>query len=70
MMNLLPQEKFETLGLSLPPAPAPLGIYKPFLVDGKVSLFVRTWPVQMINHHHRKNREDMDIEQGSLPQDR
>ena len=29
-MNLLPQEKFETLGLSLPPAPAPLGIYKPF----------------------------------------
>ena len=30
MMNLLPQEKFETLGLSLPLAPAPLGIYKPF----------------------------------------
>ena len=30
MMNLLPQEKFETLDFSLPPAPAPLGIYKPF----------------------------------------
>lgn len=34
-MTLLPQEKFETLGLSLPPAPQPLGIYKPYLVDGK-----------------------------------
>ena len=34
-MNLSPQEKFESLSLTLPPAPKPLGIYKPFLVDGK-----------------------------------
>ena len=45
MMNLLPQEKFETLGLSLPPAPAPL-VYTNLFSRWKVSLFVRTWPVQ------------------------
>jgi len=27
--------KFEKLGLTLPPAPAPLGVYKPCLIDGK-----------------------------------
>ncbi len=29
------EENFERLGLSLPPAPKPLGVYKPCLVDGK-----------------------------------
>jgi enamine deaminase RidA (YjgF/YER057c/UK114 family) len=28
-------ERFEQLGLSLPPSPTPLGVYKPCLVDGK-----------------------------------
>ncbi len=28
-------QRFEQLGLSLPPAPSPLGVYKPCLVDGK-----------------------------------
>jgi len=27
--------QFEKLGLTLPPAPAPLGVYKPCLIDGK-----------------------------------
>ncbi|RZM27752.1 MAG: RidA family protein [Pedobacter sp.] len=27
--------EFEKLGLSLPPAPTPLGVYKPCLIDGK-----------------------------------
>lgn len=27
--------QFEKLGLNLPPAPAPLGVYKPCLIDGK-----------------------------------
>ncbi len=27
-------ERFAALNLELPPAPAPLGVYKPFLVDG------------------------------------
>ena len=30
-----PDENFAALGLSLPPAPKPLGVYKPFLIDGK-----------------------------------
>src|SRR5260221_8617426 len=32
---MTPDEKFEKLGLALPPAPKPLGVYKPFLIDGK-----------------------------------
>ncbi len=30
-----PEEAFESLNLTLPPAPAPLGVYKPSLIDGK-----------------------------------
>jgi enamine deaminase RidA (YjgF/YER057c/UK114 family) len=29
------EERFLQLGLKLPPAPAPLGVYKPYLIDGK-----------------------------------
>lgn len=35
MENLTADQRFEQLGLSLPPAPKPLGVYKPFLIDGK-----------------------------------
>ena len=31
---MTPDEKFAALNLELPPAPAPLGVYKPFLIDG------------------------------------
>jgi len=30
-----PEENFIALGLNLPPAPKPLGVYKPCLIDGK-----------------------------------
>lgn len=30
-----PDENFAALELNLPPAPKPLGVYKPFLIDGK-----------------------------------
>lgn len=30
-----PEENFKQTGLTLPPAPTPLGVYKPCLVDGK-----------------------------------
>ena len=33
--QLSPGAAFKMLGLSLPPAPSPLGIYKPYLIDGK-----------------------------------
>ncbi len=29
-----PDQRFEELGLNLPPAPTPLGVYKPFLISG------------------------------------
>ena len=29
-----PEENFASLGLTLPPAPKPLGVYKPLLIDG------------------------------------
>lgn len=32
---MTPDEQFEALLLQLPPAPTPLGVYKPFLIDGK-----------------------------------
>ena len=39
-------EQFEKLGLSLPPAPSPLGVYKPYLVDGKYLYLSGHGPVQ------------------------
>ncbi|MCC8425359.1 RidA family protein [Mucilaginibacter sp. UR6-11] len=30
-----PDENFAQTGLNLPPAPTPLGVYKPYLIDGK-----------------------------------
>jgi enamine deaminase RidA (YjgF/YER057c/UK114 family) len=33
--NNTPDERFRATGLQLPPAPAPLGVYKPCLIDGK-----------------------------------
>ena len=34
MDNSTPDQRFEKLGLTLPPAPKPLGVYKPFLKVG------------------------------------
>lgn len=30
-----PDQQFKQTGLELPPAPKPIGVYKPFLIDGK-----------------------------------
>lgn len=40
------EEKFAQLGLSLPPAPTPLGVYKPYLIDGKYLYLSGHGPVQ------------------------
>lgn len=32
---MTPEQNFAALGLELPPAPKPLGVYKPLLIDGK-----------------------------------
>ena len=41
-----PTENFAQTGLHLPPAPAPLGVYKPCLVDGKYLYVSGHGPVQ------------------------
>jgi enamine deaminase RidA (YjgF/YER057c/UK114 family) len=33
--SLSAEASFSQLGLTLPPAPSPMGVYKPFLIDGK-----------------------------------
>lgn len=60
-------EKFEELGLSLPPAPAPVGVYKPYVIDGKYLYLSGHGPVQddkslMIGRIGR----DITIEEGKL----
>lgn len=65
--TLSPEEAFATLGLSLPPAPAPLGVYKPYLIDGKYLFLSGHGPVQddkslIIG----RVGEEFDIEQGKL----
>lgn len=67
MPDQTPEQNFADLGLQLPPAPAPMGVYKPCLVEGKY-LYVSG---------HGPLREDrsfivgkvgagLDIEQGKL----
>ena len=65
--SLTPEISFETLGLTLPPAPLPLGVYKPFLIDGKYLYLSGHGPVRddksLIIGRVGK---DMDIEEGKL----
>ena len=68
MKELLSAEQnFAQLGLTLPPAPTPLGVYKPCLVDGKYLYVSGHGPVQndksLIIGRIGK---DMDAEQGKL----
>lgn len=35
MSNNKPEQRFAALGLTLPPPPLPMGVYKPCLIDGK-----------------------------------
>ncbi|WP_033566100.1 Atu1372/SO_1960 family protein [Sphingobacterium sp. SYP-B4668] len=58
---------FEKLGLTLPPAPKPLGVYKPYVIDGKYLYLSGHGPVQddkslIIG----RIGSDMDMETGKL----
>lgn len=66
-MQSTPDQNFEKLGLTLPPAPAPIGVYKPYLIDGKYLYVSGHGPVQN-NKELIRGRigKDMDIEQGKL----
>jgi len=67
MENNHAEEKLAALGLELPPAPSPLGVYKPFLIDGKYLYLSGHGPVQ-----HDKSLiigrigDALDMEQGKL----
>jgi enamine deaminase RidA (YjgF/YER057c/UK114 family) len=62
-----PEKAFADTGLSLPPAPQPLGVYKPYLIDGKYLYISGHGPVQddkslIIG----RVGADLDMEQGKL----
>jgi enamine deaminase RidA (YjgF/YER057c/UK114 family) len=62
-----PDSAFAQTGLSLPPAPSPLGVYKPYLIDGKYLYLSGHGPVQddkslIIG----RIGADMDMEAGKL----
>ena len=67
MENQTAEERFKNLGLTLPPAPTPLGVYKPCLVNGKYLYVSGHGPVQndksLITGRIGK---DMDQEKGKL----
>jgi enamine deaminase RidA (YjgF/YER057c/UK114 family) len=59
MADDTPEQNFITLGLTLPPPPAPIGVYKPCLQDGKY-LYVSG---------HGPLREDKTLITGRVGQD-
>ena len=67
METITADQRFTATGLQLPPAPSPLGVYKPCLVDGKY--------LYLSGHGPVKNDKtlilgrigsDLDMEQGKL----
>lgn len=62
-----PEAAFAQLGLSLPPAPQPLGVYKPYLIDGKY-LYVSGHGTVKDDKSLIIGRigEDMDMDEGKL----
>lgn len=62
-----PEQNFEKLGLTLPPAPKPLGVYKPCLIDGNYLYLSGHGTVKEDgNLIIGRIGEDLDIEQGKL----
>ncbi|QJB32491.1 RidA family protein [Chitinophaga oryzae] len=60
-------EKLKALGLELPPAPTPLGVYKPFLIDGKYLYLSGHGPVQQDKSLIiGRIGSELDMEQGKL----
>jgi enamine deaminase RidA (YjgF/YER057c/UK114 family) len=61
------ESRLKALGLTLPPAPAPMGVYIPYLIDGKHLYLSGHGPVQE-DGSLIKGRvgKDMDKDQGKL----
>lgn len=62
-----PESNFSKLGLTLPPAPKPLGVYKPCLIDGK-HLYLSGHGTVKEDGSLMIGRvgQDMDMEEGKL----
>lgn len=62
-----PESNFAKLGLTLPPAPKPLGVYKPCLIDGK-HLYLSGHGTVQEDGSLIKGRVglDLDMDQGKL----
>jgi enamine deaminase RidA (YjgF/YER057c/UK114 family) len=65
MEKLSPEQRFAQTGYTLPPAPAPLGVYKPFLADGKY-LYISGHGPFLNDRSLIKGRigQDVDMEKG------
>lgn len=67
MENITADQRFKETGLTLPPAPEPLGIYKPWLIDGKNLYVSGHGPLQNDGSNLcGRIGDNMDIEQGKL----
>jgi|SRR5665647_307392 len=67
MENITAEQRFEQTGLTLPDAPAPIGVYKTFLIDGKHFYISGHGPLQNDGSLIRgRIGHDMDMEQGKL----
>lgn len=61
------EERFKQMGLALPPAPEPLGVYKPYVIDGKYLYLSGHGPVQQDGSLIiGRIGKDMDADQGKL----
>jgi enamine deaminase RidA (YjgF/YER057c/UK114 family) len=61
------EENFKNLKLELPPAPVPIGVYVPFLIDGKHAYVSGHGPLLMDRSLIRgRVGQDLDPEQGKL----
>lgn len=67
MLELTPEQRLKELGLILPPAPKPMGVYKPCLIDGTHLYLSGHGPV-LEDKSLMKGRigKDIDQEQGKL----
>lgn len=67
MENITADQRFEETGLTLPPAPEPLGVYKPFLIDGKHLYISGHGPLQNNGSLiHGRIGDDLNLEEGKL----
>lgn len=67
MENNTAELRFATTGLTLPPAPLPLGVYKPYLIDGNYLYVSGHGPVQTDGKLIiGRIGEHLDMEQGKL----